>query len=45
MFQTIQQLLKQAVEQVLEIKKVKVLVGKHKKPIDKPDEIIFHIDI
>lgn len=30
---------------VLEVKKIKVVVGKEKKPIDKQDEIIFWIDI
>ncbi|CAB4240869.1 hypothetical protein UFOVP23_30 [uncultured Caudovirales phage] len=24
---------------------IKVAIGKDKKPIDKPDELIFHIDI
>tara|TARA_R110000868_G_scaffold56650_7_gene175201 strand:- start:93 stop:224 length:132 start_codon:yes stop_codon:yes gene_type:complete len=41
--------LKQMIEnlkaQLTEYKVIKVLVGKHKKPIDKKDEIIFHIDI
>lgn len=32
-------------KEILDIKVVKIVVGKHKKPIDKPDEIIFHIDI
>ena len=31
--------------QLVEYKVIKVLVGKNKKPVDKPDEIIFHIDI
>lgn len=33
------------VEQILEIKVVKVLVGKKKKPKDNDNELIFHIDI
>jgi hypothetical protein len=32
-------------DKILEIKVVKLVIGKEKKPIDKPDEIIFHIDI
>lgn len=44
-FKTINQQLKELAEKVLETKSIKVCVGKEKKPIDKDDEIIFHIDI
>lgn len=32
-------------EEVLEVKKVQIVIGADKKPIDKDDVIIFHIDI
>lgn len=38
-------LAKMVIERILEVKAIKVLVGKQYKPIDKEDEIIFHIDI
>jgi len=37
--------LKKICEQVLEVKTIKIVIGRHKRPIDKEDEIIFHIDI
>ena len=33
------------IDNALEVKVVKICVGKHKRPIDKKEEIIFHIDI
>lgn len=32
-------------EKIIETKEVLVLVGKNKKPVDRDDAIIFHIDI
>jgi len=30
---------------ILKTKVIKIVIGKDKRPIDKPGEIIFHIDI
>ena len=43
--ETLKQRLLRIYKEILETKTVKIVIGKHKKPIDKPDEIIFHIDI
>jgi len=32
-------------QRILETKTIKVAIGREKRPIDKEDEIIFHIDI
>lgn len=41
----LEHLAKLVVEKILEVKAIKILIGKNKKPIDKENEIIFHIDI
>jgi hypothetical protein len=38
------QKLEELCEKVLEVKKIQVAIGAHKKPKDKEDVIIFHID-
>ena len=43
--ETLKQRLIRLSEKILEVKAVKVVIGANKKPIDKPDVIIFHIDI
>ena len=43
--ETVRQRLARLSEEIFDVRVVKVAVGKDKKPIDKPDEIIFHIDI
>jgi hypothetical protein len=42
---TLKALVYELAEKVIEVKKIKVLVGKNKKPLPKEGEIIFHIDI
>lgn len=42
---TLKQRLLALSEKVLEVKTVKIVIGAEKRPIDKQDEIIFHIDI
>lgn len=42
---SVKQLAAELAQKLLEIKKVLVLIGKNKKPVDKDDAIIFHIDI
>ena len=37
--------IKEAAEQVFQIRVIHVLVGKKKKPIDDKNKLIFHIDI
>lgn len=44
MKQTLRRMIEDLKEKILEVKKVKVCIGKDKKPIPKDDEIIFHID-
>ena len=43
--ETVRQRIARLSEEIFDVRVVKVAVGKEKKPIDKPDEIIFHIDI
>jgi hypothetical protein len=43
--ETVKQRLIRLSEQILEVKAVKIVIGKNKKPIDRPDIIIFHVDI
>lgn len=44
-FKTVKQMLKELTQKILETKSIKVCIGKDKKPIDKEEDIIFHIDI
>ncbi len=43
--ESIRQRLVRLSEKILEVKKVQIVVGKDKKPIDRDDVIIFHVDI
>ncbi len=43
--ETTKQMIYRLATEILEVKKVQIVIGKEKKPIDKPDVIIFHIDI
>jgi hypothetical protein len=43
--ETLKQRLIRLSEKILEVKAVKIVIGEKKKPIDRPDVIIFHIDI
>lgn len=45
MTKTPKQMLLELAGKILEVKSVLVLVGKEKKPVDRNDAIIFHIDI
>ena len=43
--QTLQARLAKLAEKILEMKVIKIAIGRNKRPIDKQNEIIFHIDI
>lgn len=42
---TLKQMWHEIAEKILEVKIIKICIGKEKRPIDKENEIIFHIDI
>lgn len=43
--ETVKQRIIRLTQEILEVRVVKIVVGKHRKPVDREDTIIFHVDI